>query len=74
MDFYLLLEIKRLSKNLNGKNSQKLLDHAKQSATDTLKTASKRTIQKPAEATGDLIGNEIANRISRVSKTLQQNN
>ena len=42
MDFFLLLEIKRSSKNLNGKNSQKLLDHAKQSA-------SKRTIQKPAK-------------------------
>ena len=36
---------KNLSKNLSGKNSEKLLDYAKQSATDALKTASKRAIQ-----------------------------
>ena len=34
------------SKTLNGKKSQKLLDHAKQSSTDAHKTASKREIQK----------------------------
>ena len=55
---------KNISKNLSGKNSpgilaihQKILDHAKQSATDTFKIASKRANQKEAEATGDLIGN-----------------
>ena len=37
---------KNVSKNLSGKYSQKLVDHAKQSATDAFKTASKRTIQK----------------------------
>ena len=37
---------KNISKNLNSKYSQKLLDHAKQSATNALKIASKRTIQK----------------------------
>ena len=31
---------------LSSKYSQKLIDHAKQSATDALKTASKRVIQK----------------------------
>ena len=31
-------------------------------------------LQKTAEATGDLISNKIANRIAKVSKTLQQNN
>ena len=30
---------KNVSKNLNGKHSQELLDHAKQSATDALKTS-----------------------------------
>ena len=34
-----------MSENLSSKYSQKLLDHAKQSATDALKTASKRAIQ-----------------------------
>ena len=32
--------VKNISKNLNGKHSQKLLDHAKQSSADALKTAS----------------------------------
>ena len=49
-------------------NSKNLLDHAKTSATDVLKTSSKRVIQKTVEATGDLIGNKIANRITKVSK------
>ena len=32
---------KNLSKNVSGKHSQKLLDHAKQSATNALKLTSK---------------------------------
>ena len=32
---------KNISKNLSGKYSQKLLDHAKQSAADAIKTTSK---------------------------------
>ena len=44
-----------IAKNLSGIYSQKLLDHSKQSATDPLKTASKRAIQKTAKATGDFI-------------------
>ena len=70
-----------ISKNLRGKYGsgmlavrQKLLDHAKKSATDSLKTSSKRVIQKTAEATGDLIGNKNANRIIKASKSSQQNN
>ena len=35
-----------------------LVDHAKQSAIDALKTASKKAIQKAAEALGDLIGKQ----------------
>ena len=37
---------KNISKDLSSKHSQKLLDYAKQSATDALKTASKIAIQK----------------------------
>ena len=74
-DFSLLLKIwVKTSKNVSSKYSQKLLDHAKRSATDTLKTASKRAIQKTAEAAGDLIGNKIADKSTRVSKTSPQNN
>ena len=49
-----------MSKNLSNKYSQKLLDNAKKPTIDAIKTASKRAIQKPAEATCDLIGNKIA--------------
>ena len=65
-DFCLLLTIwgeilvQNASKNLGGKYSQKLIDHAKQSATDALKTIPKRAIYKTIETTGDLIENKIA--------------
>ena len=58
---------------MSGKYSQKFLDHVKNFSTDALKT-SKTAIQKPAEATGDLIGNKISNKITKVSKNSQQNN
>ena len=45
-----------MSKNLNGKYSRKLLDHAKMSATNVLKTSSRRVFQKIGEATVNLIG------------------
>ena len=37
---------KNISKIFSGKYSQKLLDHAKQSATDVFKTASKKSNSK----------------------------
>ena len=58
---------------MDRKYSQKLFDHARQSATDPLKTTSKKAIQKTPEATGDLIGNKIADKITKISKPLQQN-
>ena len=74
MDFCLLLKIwlkilvKNISKNLSSKYSQKLHDQKKQSATDVLKTTSKRVIQKTSEATDDLIGNKGAYKITIISK------
>ena len=50
---------------------QKRVDHAKKSATDAFKTASKRVIQKIAEATGDFVCNKIANKITKISKNSQ---
>ena len=44
------------------------------SVIDALKTTSKIAIQKTAEATGDLIGNIIADRITRGSKISPKNN
>ena len=65
---------KNISKSLDSKYSQKRLDHAKQSVTDAFKTSSKRVIQKRVEATGDLIGNRFADKITRASKTSPKNN
>ena len=45
---------------LSNKYSQKLFDTAKKSTTDTIKTASKRAIQKIAEATDELICDKTA--------------
>ena len=47
------------AENMNNKYSQKRLDKAK-STTNAIK---KRAIQKSAEATGDLIGNKIADKV-----------
>ena len=57
-----------MGKRLSNKFGQKLLDSAKKSTTDTIKTASKRAIQNTAEAAGDLIGNKIADKMTSVSK------
>ena len=58
----------KVAKSLSNKYSQKFLDSSKKSRTDAIKTASKRLIQEPAEAIGDLIRNKIANKITRFSK------
>ena len=80
MDFCLLLEIqvynvgKKISKNVSSKYSKKFLDHPKQSATDVFKTVSKIAIQKTEEATDNLFGNKIGDRITTVSKISSRNN
>ena len=55
------------ARSMSNKYGKKLVDTAKKSATDAIKTASERAIQKTGEATGDLIGNKITDKIS-VSK------
>ena len=62
MDSCLLLEV--LVINME----KKLVDTAKKFAADAKKTASKRAIQKAAEATGDLVGKKIADKITSVFK------
>ena len=59
---------KNMGQNLSNRYGQKILDSAKKSTTDAIKTALKRAIQKTAEATGDLIDNKIADKIKSVSK------
>ena len=58
----------KVAKNMSNKHGQKLSDTAKKSTTNTIKTASKRAIQKTAEATGDLVDNKIADKITSASK------
>ena len=60
---------KNISKKLSSKYSQKFFDHAKRSATDAIKTASQKEIQKTAQANGDFVENKIAHKITGVWKT-----
>ena len=55
---------KNIGKNISSKYSQKLIDNAKKPTTDAIKTASKKAIQKIAEATGDLINNKNCDNIT----------
>ena len=65
---------KNMGKSLSNKYGQKPFDSAKKSTMDAIKTASKRAIQKTAEATGDLIGNKIVDKITSLSKKPNHNN
>ena len=63
---YCFLSFARKSGDKYGK---KLMDTAAKIGIDAEKTASKRAVQKTAEAAGDLIGNEIADKITSLHKT-----
>ena len=56
------------ARSMSNKYGNKLVDTAKKSPTDSIKTASKRAIQKTAKATGDLVGKKIADKITSLSK------
>ena len=60
----------KVAKNMSNKYGQKLLDSVKKSTTDAIKTTSKRANPKTAEATGDLIGNKIADKTKSLSKKI----
>ena len=62
------------ARSMSNKYGKKLVDTAKKSATDAIKTDSKKAIQKTAEATGDLVVNKIADKITSVSKKKSDNN
>ena len=55
-----------LQENFEINMVKKLMDTA--TGIDAAKTASKRVVQKITEATGDLIGNKIADKITLVGK------
>ena len=55
-------------REFNNKYGKKLIDTATKTGIDAAKTTSKRVVQKTAEATGDLIGNKIADKITSIGK------
>ena len=63
-----------MGKSLSNKYGKKLIDSAKIVTTDAIKTASRRAIQKSAEAACDLIGNKIADKATNISKKSNDNN
>ena len=50
------------------------MDTATKTGIDAAKTASKRVVQKTEEATADLIGNKIADKITSVGKSKEKTN
>ena len=58
--------------SFSRKFGEKLMDTAKKTGIDAAKIVSKRVVQKTAEATGDFIGNKIADKITSLGKTKSQ--
>ena len=60
------------AKKCGNKYGKKLMDTATKTGIDAAKTASKRVVQKTAEAPGDLIGNKIADKITSIGKAKEK--
>ena len=56
------------SRKWGDKHGKTLMDIATKTGIDAAKTASKRVVKKTAEATGDLIRNKIADKITLIGK------
>ena len=56
------------ARKFGDKHGKKLMDIATKTGTDAAKTASKRVVQETAEATADLVGNKIADKITTLGK------
>ena len=56
-------------RKVGDKYGKKLMDAATKTKIDATETASKQVVQKTAEATGYLIGNKIADKITSLGKT-----
>ena len=57
------------ARKLGNKYGKKNMDTATKTTIDAAKTASKIVVQKSAQATGDLIGNKITDKINSLGKT-----
>ena len=60
------------ARKFGDKYGKKLIDTATKTGIDAAKTASKRVVQKTAEATEDLIGNKIADKIISLGKSKEK--
>ena len=57
---------------ISSKNVKKLIDGATKTSKDFAKIAGKKVIHKTAEATGDLVGNKIADKITWVNQEVKK--
>ena len=60
-------------RNLSNKYGKKLLDIATKTGLEPLKTASKKVVHKAAEATGEFLGNKIADKVMKPKPLPAQN-
>ena len=60
------------AKYFGNKYGKKLMDTTTKTGIDAARTTSKRIVQKTAEATGDLIGNKIDDKITSIDKTKEK--
>ena len=61
-----------VDKSIKKKYGKKILDNSLSAGKDFAKIAGKKVLTKSAEATGDLIGNKIADRITKSSRNKDQ--
>ena len=59
-------------RKFGDKYGKRLVNTATKTEIDAAKTDSKRVIQKTAKATGDLIGNKTADKITSVGKSKEK--
>ena len=60
------------SKNIKNKYGRRILDKSMDAGKDFAKIVGKKVLTKSAEATGDLIGNKIADKITKSSRNKAQ--
>ena len=61
-------EFLSFARKCGGTYGKKSMNHATKTGTDAEKTALKRVVQKTEEATRNLIGNKIADKITSIGK------
>ena len=60
------------ARRLGDRYGKKLIDTATKTGTGAANTASKRVVQKTPEATGNLIGSKVPDKITSVGKTKEK--